>query len=163
MERIAIYPGSFDPFTLGHLSILRSALGLFDKIIIGIGYNHTKRGFLKVEKRLELILDIISEFEESNTKVEVCAYEGMTIDFCRNNNIKYIIRGLRTYTDFENELIVAQANTTLAPEIFTVFLPASSTHSFISSSIVRDVHINGGQTSELMPKGIDLKKYVDEK
>lgn len=160
MKRIAVFPGSFDPFTLGHIDVLRSALPLFDKIFIAVGYNHLKKGFLEPKKRLQLIEDCIKMIDHPNTEIETCLYTGMTIDFCKKNEINTIIRGLRTTNDFDNETIIAQANRLLCPEISTVFIPASAEHSFISSTVVRDVFINKGEVKKLMPVGIDIKNYI---
>jgi len=154
--KTSLFPGSFDPFTLGHLDVLMSALKLFDKVVIAVGNNAQKRGFFSVEDRIDLI--------KSSTiglgNIEVCSYTGLTIDFCKKMNIKFIIRGLRTTTDFELERVVAQANAKMSPDILTVFIPSGHEFSFISSTVVRDVLINGGDASSFMPKGIDIFKYI---
>ncbi|MFA6334417.1 MAG: pantetheine-phosphate adenylyltransferase [Bacteroidales bacterium] len=153
--KTAIFPGSFDPFTLGHLDVLQSALKLFDKVVIAVGNNVQKSGLFSVENRI----GIIKSATGSMDNVEVCSYSGLTIDLCKKLNIKFIIRGLRTTTDFELERVVAQANAKMAPDILTVFIPSGHEYSFISSTVVRDVLLNGGDASSFMPEGIDISKY----
>lgn len=160
--KTAIFPGSFDPFTLGHLDVLSSALTLFDKIIIAVGYNHTKKGFFKPETRVEIIKETISKASLPLERIDVMAYEGLTIDFCRKQGASFIIRGLRTTTDFELESVIAQANKKMDTSISTIFIPASGDYSFISSTVVRDVLINGGDVSSFMQEGIDLTKYLEK-
>jgi pantetheine-phosphate adenylyltransferase len=155
----AIFPGSFDPFTLGHLDILNSSLKLFDKVIIAVGYNVQKKGFFTIEERLTIITEVLGEIPN----VEVVSYTGLTVDLCKKLETKFIIRGLRTTTDFELERVVAQANAKMAPEILTVFIPSGHQYSFISSTVVRDVLINGGDASLFLPKGIDISKFVKNK
>lgn len=158
--RTAIFPGSFDPFTLGHLDVLESAIKLFDKIIIAVGYNRQKIEFLSPESRVELIKDAIASLKNFKTKLEVTAYSGLTIDFCKNVKAEYIIRGLRTTTDFEMESVIAQANRRMEHDIITVFIPASHQFSFISSTVVRDIILNGGDASIFLPQGINIKNYI---
>ncbi|MDD2595059.1 MAG: pantetheine-phosphate adenylyltransferase [Bacteroidales bacterium] len=154
--RTAIFPGSFDPFTLGHLDVLKSALNLFDKVIVAVGYNSTKGGFFTPEIRVEIIRKAIDGMEN----VEVCSYTGLTVDFCREKRANCIIRGLRTTTDFELESVIAQANRKMAPEILCIFIPAGHEYSFISSTVVRDVLINGGDAKCFLPKNIDINYYL---
>ena len=154
--RTAIFPGSFDPFTLGHLDVLRSALQLFDKVIVAVGYNSSKNGFFPPEIRVE----IIRKATEGLQNVEVCAYEGMTISFAREKGASCIIRGLRTTTDFELESVIAQANKKMAPEIQSIFIPSSHEYSFISSTVVRDVLVNGGDSSQFLPKNVDINHFL---
>ena len=153
MNRVAIFPGSFDPFTTGHESIVRRGLHLFDKIIIGIGINHTKTGFLKLEKRINIIEKVF--FNEN--RVHIQTYSGLTTDFCKQINCFYILRGLRTTADFEFERAIGQTNKKLLPEIETVFILTHPEHSFISSSIVRDILINGGDADAFLPSNITSK------
>lgn len=154
--KTSLFPGSFDPFTLGHLDVLISALKLFDKVVIAVGNNAQKRGFFSIEDRI----DLIKTATHGLGNIEVCSYTGLTIDFCKKMNIKFIIRGLRTTTDFELERVVAQANAKMSPDILTVFIPSGHEYSFISSTVVRDVLINGGDASSFMPPGIDIFKYI---
>ena len=155
--KTALFPGSFDPFTLGHLDVLQSALKLFDKVIVAVGYNYTKKGFFPLDKRVEIIKDAIKGLDN----VEVSTFEGLTIDFCRKVGANCIIRGIRTTTDFELESVVAQANKKMAPEISSIFIPSSHEYSFISSTVVRDVLINGGDARCFLPKNVDITKYLD--
>jgi pantetheine-phosphate adenylyltransferase len=160
--KIAVFPGSFDPFTLGHLDVLSSALELFDKIIIAVGYNHTKQGFLSPETRVKIIQDSIKNLKDKGADIEVRSFTGLTIDLCKSVNSKFIIRGLRTTTDFEFESVVAQANRKMNPSISTIFIPASQEYSFISSTVVRDVIVNGGDASKFLPINITIKNYIDD-
>lgn len=152
-KNIAVFPGSFDPFTVGHESVVKRALSIFDKIIIGIGVNQTKSKFLSTETRVNLIKKVFKD----EPKVEVKIYSGLTVNFCQQENSNYILRGLRTSSDFEFERAVGQTNKLLESGIETVFLLCLPEHSFISSSIVRDVIINGGRVDEMLPTNITIK------
>ena len=156
--RTAIFPGSFDPFTIGHYDVLEQALQLFDKVIIAIGYNSAKRGFFSPSNRVE----IVKQATKHLPNVEVCTYKELTIDLCRKLDVKYIVRGLRTTTDFESESVIAQANKKLAPEVSTIFIPASQEYSFISSTVVRDVFLHNGDATVFMPKGVDITKFTKQ-
>ena len=155
--KTALFPGSFDPFTLGHLDVLQSALKLFDNVIVAVGYNYTKKGFFPPEIRVEIIKDAVKDLPN----VQVCTFEGLTIDFCKKVGANCIIRGIRTTTDFELESVIAQANKKMAPEISSVFIPSSHEYSFISSTVVRDVLINGGDARCFLPKNVDITKYLE--
>ena len=147
---IAVFPGSFDPITVGHQSIINRALPLFDKIIIGIGINSTKNSMFEVEERIQWIKD---SFPNEN-KIEVKSFKGLTVDFCINENASFILRGLRTAADFEFERGIGQVNKLLKSDIETIFMLTSTAHTPISSSIVRDVYKNGGDIASLVPKEI---------
>ncbi len=153
MERIAVFPGSFDPFTIGHESIVKRALNLFDRIIIAIGVNTNKVDFFPLEKRLQWIKEVF-EFEE---KVSVCSYTGLTVDFCRKNNARFIIRGLRTSADFEYERSIAQVNRAMADDIETIFILTLPEHTAITSTLVRDILRHGGDASKFLPNSKDLR------
>ena len=154
--RTAIFPGSFDPFTLGHLDVLRSAMQMFDKVIVAVGYNSAKNGgFFTPEARVK----IIKKVTENMPGVEVKSYTGMTIDFAREVGATCIVRGLRTTTDFELESVIAQANRKMAPEIQSIFIPSSLEYSFISSTVVRDVLANNGDATYFLPEGININEY----
>lgn len=159
-KRTAIFPGSFDPFTLGHMDVLQSALKLFDKIYIAVGYNHLKHGFLPPQTRVRLIQDAVRPLLGDGADIEVVSYTGLTVDLCRDKGTNFIIRGLRTTTDFELESVIAQANRKMQPETVTVFIPASHDYSFISSTVVRDVIINGGDAAPFLPSNIDINDYI---
>lgn len=152
MERIALFPGSFDPFTIGHESIVRRALPLFDKIIIGIGINEDKKDYFPLNHRKKWI----EELFENDEKVEINTYSGLTVDYCNEVRARFLLRGLRTSADFEFERAIAQTNKMMDTKIETVFLLTLPEHSYITSSIVREVYKNGGDISNLIPKGISL-------
>ncbi|HEY3370577.1 MAG TPA: pantetheine-phosphate adenylyltransferase [Prolixibacteraceae bacterium] len=159
MERIAIFPGSFDPFTVGHESIVNRALPLFDKIIIMIGYNSNKRSFFPVEKRERWIQQVF----KNEPQVSVQCYEGLTVDFCKKVNAGYILRGLRTSADFEFERAIAQVNKQMYPQIESVFLLTTPEHTPINSTIVRDIILHGGDASMFLPAGLNMAEFVPEK
>jgi len=148
--RNAIFPGSFDPFTIGHESVIRRSLHLFDKIIIGVGDNIAKSTMFDLDKRMQ----IINKIFKSEPRIEVKAYSGLTVDFCKKNNCKYILRGLRTSADFEFERAIGQTNKLLNDNIETVFILTLPEHTFISSSIVRDIIKNKGNLQPFIPDSI---------
>tara|TARA_R110002124_G_scaffold215807_1_gene381688 strand:+ start:78 stop:533 length:456 start_codon:yes stop_codon:yes gene_type:complete len=145
--KIAVFPGSFDPITIGHVNLIERALPLFDKIIIAIGNNSSKKYMFSLEKRREWIE---KSFEEEK-KIEVDIFEGLTVDYCQSKNANYIIRGIRNSLDLEFEKSIAQANAKLNSNIETIFLLTAPEHSFISSSIVRDVILNNGDYQQFVP------------
>ncbi len=148
----AVFPGSFDPLTLGHTDIIDRALPLFDEIIIAIGTNSTKKYMFSLEQRKEFINKTYSDI----SKIKIDTYEGLTIDYCKKNDIDFILRGLRNPADFEFEKAIAQTNRKMS-KIETVFLLTSADTSYISSSIVRDILKNKGDVSLLVPKTVFLK------
>lgn len=150
--KIAVFPGSFDPITRGHDSIVRRALPLFDKIIVAIGVNADKSGYFPIEKRLEWLNEAFSDLPQ----VSVESYNGLTVDFCKKVQADYIIRGLRTSADFEFERSVAQVNMKLVPHIETVFLLTIPEYVMVTSSIVREVHKHGGNIDQFIPESISL-------
>ena len=150
----AIFPGTFDPFTLGHLDILNRSKLIFDEVIIGIGKNDEKTSMFSIEKRIELIKSVISKED----KIEVMSYNGLTIDFCKKVNADFIVRGVRNNGDFEFEKAIARTNRLLS-KIETVFLLTSAKTSFISSYIVRDLIKNNVDYSELIHQKIDQVLY----
>ena len=156
MDKTAIFPGSFDPFTLGHQSVVNDGLKLFDKLVIGVGINTTKAGLLPMSRRLGLISDLY----KNEPRVEVCEYEGLTVDFARQVGAKYILRGLRNGVDFEFERNMMQVNQALYPDLMTVVLFTPPKYVAISSSFVREIHQFGGDTSQFMPEGIKLEDYL---
>jgi pantetheine-phosphate adenylyltransferase len=152
MTKIAVFPGSFDPITIGHESVIRRALPMFDKIIVGVGLNPEKKAYFSIEERENFIKDVFSDEE----KIEIIRYKGLTIDFCRQMNAHYIVRGLRTSADFEFERTIAQINKSMYPEIDTVFMLTMPEHTMINSSVVRDILKNGGDVSKFVPKKLKL-------
>jgi pantetheine-phosphate adenylyltransferase len=153
MENIALFPGSFDPFTIGHESVVRRALPLFDRIIIAVGFNSAKSGFFPLDKRVKWIEEIFY----GEKKIGVHTYEGLTANYCKHIGAKYLLRGLRTAADFEYERAIAQMNNLLDNDIETVFLLTRPEHTPISSTIVREIIRYGGDASQFVPKQINLK------
>ena len=152
MNKVAVFPGSFDPITRGHESVIKRALPLFDKIIVAVGINSEKSGFFPIEKRLKWINHVFN----GETKIEVTTYTGLTIEFCRKTGAKFILRGLRTSADFEFERAIAQTNKLMFPDIDTVFMLTTPELTPINSTIVRDIIRNGGDPSKFIPDGINL-------
>jgi pantetheine-phosphate adenylyltransferase len=148
--RIAVYPGSFDPITFGHLDIIERAAKLFDKLYIAIACNIRKKYFFSEEKRLELIKGCIHHL----SNVEVYSFNGLLVDFCYLKQAKYIIRGLRTVTDFDYEFQILSANRKLSPDIDTIFLTADIENQMISSSIVREIAFMKGDISQFVPNNV---------
>ncbi|WP_276363403.1 pantetheine-phosphate adenylyltransferase [Daejeonella sp. H1SJ63] len=146
--KIALFPGSFDPVTKAHVDILKRALPLFDKVVIGIGLNSTKAPYLSTEKRKAMLRAVFA----NEPKIEVQTYEGLTVDFCKKINAGYMIRGIRTVSDFEYEKAIAQMNHALAPEIESIFIVSKPGYSSISSTIVRDILRNNGDVQQFIPK-----------
>lgn len=149
MIRKAVFPGSFDPITVGHADVIERALPIFDKIIIAIGINSEKKYMFSLEERIAFI----KAHFKSEPKVEITTYSGLTIDFCKKNNADFIVRGLRNPADFEFEKAIAQTNRKLA-KIDTVFFLTSAKTAFISSSIVRDILRNKGDVSGFVPEQV---------
>jgi pantetheine-phosphate adenylyltransferase len=150
--RRAIFPGSFDPLTLGHYDIIQRGITLFDELIIAIGVNSDKKYMFSLEDRKRFIKEAFA----NEPKIKVLTYEGLTVDFCKKINANFILRGLRNPGDFEFEKAIAHTNRKLS-EIETVFLLTSSGKSYISSSIVRDVIKNGGDYTGLVPDSVRVK------
>ena len=153
MTIIAVFPGSFDPITVGHQSIIQRACKVFDKIIVAIGENADKKSYFNIEQRLEWIEKVFA----SEPRVSAARYSGLTVDFCREVNASFILRGLRTSADFEFERSIGQVNKKLHPEIETVFLLTAPEHTAINSSIVRDILRHGGDASQFVPEEVKLK------
>ena len=149
MERIAIFPGSFDPFTVGHEDMVKRGLMLFDRIIIGIGLNSEKRYFFSLEKRLNFIKELFTE----EARVTVETFEGLTVNFAKEKNAVAILRGLRNISDFEYEMSIAQINRQLTG-IETLFLLTSLQHTHVCSSIIRDILQHKGDVSNFIPEKI---------
>ena len=157
MEKIAIFPGSFDPFTIGHESVVNRAISMFDKIIIMIGYNANKKSFFPIEKRVRWINQVFQNVE----KVEVRIHDGLTVDFCKEVGARYILRGLRTSADFEYERAIAQINKKMHPEIETVFLLTLPEHTPVNATIIRDIVFHGGDASMFLPKALDMNEFKE--
>lgn len=153
MEKIAVFPGSFDPVTRGHDSIVRRALPLFDSIILAIGANPDKNPMFPLETRIKWLESIYND----EPKIKVIVYSGLTVDFCRHADSKFILRGLRTSADFEFERTIGLMNKALYPDIETIFLLCDPAYAALSSSIVRDIIKNGGDVSKFVPEGISIR------
>ena len=149
--KIAIYPGSFDPITKGHLDILKNASGIFDKVIIAVAHNGEKKGFLSTEERVELIKKSV----EGLDNVEVDSFEGLTIEYAKKRGAEILIRGLRAVSDFEYEMQLSQTNSALCDEIKTVFLTTKPKYNFISSSTIREILQNNGDISKFVPQAVN--------
>ncbi|TGE06524.1 pantetheine-phosphate adenylyltransferase [Hymenobacter fodinae] len=147
MSRIALFPGSFDPFTNGHLDVVRRGVALFDQVIISIGNNSSKQRYLPVEQMITLIEQVFQD----EPRVSVCSYKGLTADFARETGARYLLRGLRNTTDFEYENTIAQANRHVNPDLETVFLITSPALAAISSTIIREIHRFGGNVDDFVP------------
>ena len=153
MKRKAVFPGSFDPLTLGHYDIIQRGISLFDEVIVAIGINAEKKYMFTLEERKKFIEDAFKD----EPKVTVITYEGLTIDLCRKLDAEFILRGLRNPADFEFEKAIAHTNRRMS-KIETVFLLTAAKTSYISSSIVRDVIRNGGEYQLLVPEAVRVKK-----
>jgi len=147
MQRICLFPGTFDPLTLGHVDIIVRALPLFDKIIVGIGINTSKAPMFTPEKRVNWVKAIF----KNEPKVEGAVYEGLTVEFCKKVGAKFILRGIRYVSDFEYEKTIADANRTLDKSIETIFLTGEPKYTSVASTIVRDIIKNGGDASPFLP------------
>jgi len=150
--KIAVFPGSFDPITLGHQNIIERALPLFDKIVVAIGQNSAKKYLFTLEQRTDFI-----ELSFSSPKIEVISYNGLTIDFCKTVNANYILRGIRNSADYLYENSIAQMNKAMESDIETIFIPTIPELSAINSTIVRDILINGGNVEQFVPSAIKNK------
>lgn len=147
MHRICLFPGTFDPVTLGHTDIIDRALPLFDELIIGIGINSGKVPMFSVEQRVEWIKEIYKD----EPKIKVTSYEGLTVMFCKQVNARFILRGIRYVSDFEYEKAIADINRKMDPDVETIFLTCSPEFSTIASTLVRDVIRNGGDAAQFLP------------
>lgn len=148
--RIAVFPGTFDPITLGHVDVVKRSLHLFDRIIIGLGVNAGKQTMFSLDQRLTWIKELFSNYAQ----ISVEPYEGLTVNFCHEKNARFILRGIRTVGDFEYEKAIADMNRMVNPEIETFFLACSPEYTSYSSSIVRDLIRNGADISRFVPEEI---------
>lgn len=146
--KIALFPGSFDPVTKAHVDILKRSISLFDKVVVGIGLNSSKPSFLSAEIRQKMLQSVFAD----QPKIEVMVYEGLTVEFCKKIHAAYMIRGIRTVSDFEYEKAIAQMNHALVPEIESIFIVSKPGYSSISSTIVRDILRYHGDVSQFIPK-----------
>ena len=150
MERICLFPGTFDPVTLGHIDIIDRSLPLFDKIVVGIGINSIKNPMFSADQRK----DWFREIYKNEPKVEVAIYDGLTVKFCESINAHFILRGIRYVSDFEYEKTIADANRTMDRSIETIFLTGEPKYTSVASTIVRDIIKNGGDASPFLPNAV---------
>ncbi len=151
MSRICLFPGTFDPVTLGHVDIINRAIPLFDKIYVGIGINSSKSPMFSAEQRMQWFQEIYKE----EPRVESVIYDGLTVNYCRNINANFILRGIRYVSDFEYEKTIADANRTLDKNIETIFLTGEPKYTSVASTIVRDIIRNGGDASPFLPEAVN--------
>jgi len=154
MERICLFPGTFDPVTKGHTDIIERAAPLFDRLIVGVGINSSKQPMFSAEQRVGWISDIF----KNDSRIQVQSYEGLTVSFCDKIGALFILRGIRYISDFEYEKAIADMNRLLAPHIETIFLTCSPVYSTTSSTLVRDVIRNGGDVSMFLPEEVKWNK-----
>jgi len=150
MQRICLFPGTFDPITLGHTDIIDRGLDLFDELVVGIGTNSSKTPMFPLEQRIQFIKDIYS----NEPRVKVMTYQGLTVNFCKEINARFILRGIRGYADFEYEKAIADVNRTMDRNVETIFLSCTPKYSTIASTLVRDVLRYGGDASQLLPEKV---------
>ncbi len=156
MKKKAIFPGSFDPFTIGHESLVIRSLNFFDEILIAVGYNPGKNSFFSPDIRVAMIKDIFKD----EKRIQVEKYHKLTVDYCKEKDIHFIIRGLRTAADFEYERAIAQINHFMHEELETIFLLTETEHTPVNSTILRDILRHGGDISQFIPEKLDIKKYL---
>ncbi len=159
MDRVAIFPGSFDPFTRGHAAMVEQALLLFDRVVVAVGFNSEKQGFMPVEARLALLGDLYA----AEPRVEVASYQGLTVDFAAQCGAVAIIRGVRSTIDFEYERSLAAVNARLSAKIATVVLFAPAELADVSSNVVRELYSFSRSLDEFMPEGIQLENYINKR
>ncbi len=152
MQRICLFPGTFDPVTLGHTDIIDRALPLFDKLVIGIGRNTNKEPMFSDEQRLQWVKEIYKD----NPKVDAVIYDGLTVDCCKHVGAGFILRGIRYVNDFEYEKAIADMNRSIADHIETIFLTCLPQFTSVASTLVRDVLRNGGNVSQFLPEAVNL-------
>lgn len=151
----AIYPGSFDPVTKGHVDVIKRASKMFDRLVVGVLINRAKNPLFSIDERVTMLEEIFKDFDN----IEIVSFEGLLVDYCHNNNISTIVRGLRAVTDFEYELQIAQTNRVIAPDIDTVFLTTSLEYAYLSSSVVKEIAAYGGNIQPLVPETVVDKIY----
>lgn len=154
---VAVYPGSFDPITNGHTSIMKSGLTVFDKIIVAVLHNESKHALFSVPERIELIRESLPEITEQPDRIEIDSFDGLLVDYCRQRKARTILRGLRAVADFEYELQMANMNRHLNSEVETVFIMADDAYFYVSSKIIKEAAKLGGDVQELVPQPVAAK------
>jgi pantetheine-phosphate adenylyltransferase len=150
VARLAVYAGSFDPVTLGHVDLIDRASKLFSDVVVAIGIHPTRKPLFSIEERIELVQTVAKDY----ANVRVASFDTLLIDYCRNIGARVIVRGLRAATDFEYELQIAHANADLFPEVDTIFLPTRTKHGFVSASLVREIATHHGDVSRYAPPAV---------
>lgn len=150
MAKIVLYPGTFDPVTNGHLDLIERAARLFDKVVVAVAESEGKNPLFNVQQRVELVKEVVKDI----ANVEVCGFSGLLVDFAKEQNANALLRGLRAVSDFEYEFQLALMNRRLAPELESLFLTPAEQHSFISSTLVREVAELGGDVTEFVPQAV---------
>lgn len=156
MQKVAVFPGSFDPFTVGHENIVLRGLSLFDRIIVAIGKHSTKKPLLDIDARVRIVNQVFRSYDQ----VSADSFEGLTVDYCRKVSATHMLRGIRTSADFEYERAIAQINKRMLPTVESVFLLTTPEHTPVNSTIIRDIIRNGGDASQFLPEGILIKDYL---
>ena len=155
LERVGVYPGTFDPITSGHMEVIRRSLRLVDKLVIGPATNIGKGPLFSLQERIDIIKDDIADFSETDkARIQIAPFDGLLIHFAREVGASVIIRGLRAVSDFEYEIQMANMNARMEPDVETIFLMASDRHQFIASSLVKDIARLGGDTSQFVSKKV---------
>lgn len=152
MKKVAVFPGSFDPITKGHESVIKRALPLFDELIVAVGQNAEKKSFFSLDQRMSWLQKVFADIPN----VKVVQYSGLTVELCRKLGANYLLRGLRTSADFEFERSIAQINKKLSPEIETIFILTAPEYASLNSSIVRDILRHGGDATQFVPDSVEL-------
>ncbi len=152
-RKIAIYPGSFDPFTNGHINIIERGVRVFDKLIVAVAHNVSKKTTFTIEERVEVIREIF----HNRPEVKVDYFQGLLVEYARKMGTKILLRGMRTVSDFEYELQMALSNKTLSPEIETIFMVTEGEYSHISSSLIKEIIALGGSAKEMVPESVEKK------
>jgi pantetheine-phosphate adenylyltransferase len=155
--RIAVYPGSFDPITYGHLDVVSRAAAVFDRVVFGVLVNpHKSTPVFATEERVQVIREAVVEYcpVEVADRIDVEAFDGLTVEFCRLRKATFVVRGLRAISDFESELQMAHTNRKLAPEVDTVFFMTALEHSYLSSSLVKEIAAFGGDVTQMVPPSV---------
>ena len=156
MQKTAVFPGSFDPFTVGHEDLVLRALNLFDSIIVAVGVHSMKQSLMTIDARVKMIAKVFAAHEQ----VTVDSFEGLTVDYCKKVSATHMLRGIRTAADFEYERAIAQINKKMLPTVESVFLLTSPEHTPVNSTIIREIIRNRGDVSQFIPEGIKINDYL---